>query len=233
MSIQPQSILYILTSTLSPGNPFGRPQGIGWINELIARLTVSPVNDTTQTNHTLDSNPSTFPLENMTMWADFTHDNEMNAVLAAMGVLRMAAAETTFEEGDEIIMHAPDSVQQPLSSDQLDEDWVVVPSQQRLKPPRKVFKEMDPTNPDPDRKWVASRLVPFTARFIVEKLSCPSSNHTTVEAVRFLLNDAVLHIPGCREDLGNGVCTLEEFLETQVYARSGGMGEWEKCQKVA
>lgn len=165
------------------------------------------------------------------MWADFTHDNEMNAVFAAMGVLRMAAVETIVEE-DEMIIHAPDAGQRPLSNDQLDEDWVIVPSPSRSKSPSKAFKEMDPTNPDPNRKWVASRLVPFAARLIVEKLSCPSSNNTAVEAVRFLLNDAVLHIPGCRETLGNGVCTLEEFLETQAYARSGGMGEWETCQKV-
>jgi hypothetical protein len=47
-----------------------------------------------------------------------------------------------------------------------------------------------------------------------------------------LLNDAILHIPGCSESIGKGVCTLEEFLESQAYARSGGQGEWEKCQEV-
>lgn len=44
------------------GNPLGSSQGVGYVNELIARLTGQPVEDNTTTNRTLDSSPDTFPL---------------------------------------------------------------------------------------------------------------------------------------------------------------------------
>ncbi|PKX92927.1 histidine phosphatase family protein [Aspergillus novofumigatus IBT 16806] len=67
------------------GNPLGPAQGIGFTNELIARLTHSPVQDHTSTNSTLDSNPATFPL-NATMYVDFSHDNGMIPIFFAMGL---------------------------------------------------------------------------------------------------------------------------------------------------
>ncbi|KAH9482157.1 3-phytase B [Psilocybe cubensis] len=67
------------------GQALGRVQGVGYVNELIARLTESPVRDNTQTNHTLDASPVTFPL-NRTIYADFSHDNQMIAIYAALGL---------------------------------------------------------------------------------------------------------------------------------------------------
>lgn len=67
------------------GNPLGPAQGIGFANELIARLTQSPVEDHTSTNTTLDSNPATFPL-NATLYADFSHDNTMVSIFFALGL---------------------------------------------------------------------------------------------------------------------------------------------------
>jgi hypothetical protein len=75
----------------SYGAPLGRVQGVGYVNELLARLTQAPVNDSTQTNTTLTANPATFPLDR-TLYADFSHDNEMAAIYAAMGLLPQAAA---------------------------------------------------------------------------------------------------------------------------------------------
>lgn len=69
------------------GNELGPVQGVGYVNELLARLTGTPVQDNTQTNRTLDADPATFPL-NGTLYADFTHDNEMAAIYAAMGLFR-------------------------------------------------------------------------------------------------------------------------------------------------
>ncbi|KAH8827733.1 histidine phosphatase superfamily [Flagelloscypha sp. PMI_526] len=57
---------------------YGTGYDVGYINELLARLTQSPVRDNTQTNRTLDENPETFPL-NKTIYADFSHDNLMIA----------------------------------------------------------------------------------------------------------------------------------------------------------
>lgn len=67
------------------GNPLGPAQGIGYTNELIARLTQTPVHDHTSTNHTLDTNPSTFPL-NAQLYADFSHDNAMLSIFFALGL---------------------------------------------------------------------------------------------------------------------------------------------------
>ena len=72
------------------GQPLGPVQGVGYINELLARLTGTAVQDQTQTNSTLDSNPATFPL-NRTFYADFSHDNQMAAIFAAMGLFRQSA----------------------------------------------------------------------------------------------------------------------------------------------
>ena len=57
------------------GNPLGPTQGVGYANELIARMTGKNVVDWTNVNHTLDDNPATFPIgaENI-LFADFSHD---------------------------------------------------------------------------------------------------------------------------------------------------------------
>ncbi|KAF2758706.1 acid phosphatase [Pseudovirgaria hyperparasitica] len=67
------------------GNPLGPTQGVGYANELIARLTRRPVVDHTTTNSTLDNNDATFPL-NRTLYADFSHDNDLAGVYAALGL---------------------------------------------------------------------------------------------------------------------------------------------------
>ncbi|PQE31663.1 histidine acid phosphatase protein [Rutstroemia sp. NJR-2017a WRK4] len=75
------------------GNPLGATQGVGFTNELIARLTASPVQDETATNHTLDSNPATFPLgKQVKLYADFSHDNDMTGIFSALGLYNSTTA---------------------------------------------------------------------------------------------------------------------------------------------
>ncbi|KKZ66402.1 3-phytase [[Emmonsia] crescens] len=69
----------------STGNPLGASQGVGFVNELISRLTNTPVIDSTTVNHTLDSDPQTFPL-GLSLYADFSHDNTMISILTALGL---------------------------------------------------------------------------------------------------------------------------------------------------
>jgi len=69
----------------SSGNPLGPTQGVGFANELIARLTDRAVEDHTTTNSTLDSDPETFPLGRK-LYADFSHDNDMAAMFGALGL---------------------------------------------------------------------------------------------------------------------------------------------------
>ncbi|KKA29941.1 hypothetical protein TD95_004804 [Thielaviopsis punctulata] len=65
------------------GNPMGATSGVGWANELIARLTDTPVVDHTSVNHTLDSSNATFPL-GRALYADFSHDNDMTGIFSAL-----------------------------------------------------------------------------------------------------------------------------------------------------
>jgi hypothetical protein len=69
------------------GQPFVRVQGVGYINELIARLRGSPVKDNTSTNTTLDSSPETFPLDR-SLYVDFGHDNHMITVMSSLGLFQ-------------------------------------------------------------------------------------------------------------------------------------------------
>ncbi|KAJ5142814.1 uncharacterized protein N7515_001601 [Penicillium bovifimosum] len=73
------------------GNPLGPAQGVGFANELIARLTHTAVRDETSTNRTLDApGAATFPL-NHTVYADFTHDNGMIPFFFALGLYNSTA----------------------------------------------------------------------------------------------------------------------------------------------
>jgi hypothetical protein len=67
------------------GNPLGPTQGVGFVNELIARITMHSVQDHTSVNHTLDSSLITFPLDRA-LYADFSHDNTMTSILSAFGL---------------------------------------------------------------------------------------------------------------------------------------------------
>ena len=76
------------------GSSLGPSQGLGWVNELIARLTDQAVEDHTSVNHTLDSNPTTFPLGRR-IYADFSHDNTMTAIFFALGLYGDSSSATS------------------------------------------------------------------------------------------------------------------------------------------
>ncbi|KAJ7172078.1 phytase [Mycena filopes] len=155
----------------------GRVQGVGYVNELLARLTHRPVRDQTQTNTTLDADPATFPLDR-SIYADFSHDNTMVAIFAALGLFPQDT---------------------PLST----------------------------AAPDARRMWHTREMVPFSGRMVVERMRCGDRK----EYVRILVNDAVQPLDFCStpNNLGAGLCTLPAFIESQVYARSNGGGDWEEC----
>lgn len=74
--------------TFGAGTPMGAAQGVGWVNEFVARLTNKPWNDLTQTseNITVNLDPKRFPTDaTQRLFADFTHDSTLTAVLAALG----------------------------------------------------------------------------------------------------------------------------------------------------
>lgn len=56
------------------GSPVARVQGVGYVQELVARLTHTPIeNHAYSTNSTLNDNPITFPL-NQSLYVDATHE---------------------------------------------------------------------------------------------------------------------------------------------------------------
>ncbi|KAI1386389.1 phosphoglycerate mutase-like protein [Hypoxylon trugodes] len=73
------------------GSPLGPTQGVGFVNELIARLTGQPVIDHTTTNSTLDRSESTFPLH-YALYADFSHDNDMMDIFSTLGLYNLTDA---------------------------------------------------------------------------------------------------------------------------------------------
>ncbi|CAK7224499.1 hypothetical protein SEUCBS140593_005590 [Sporothrix eucalyptigena] len=85
------------------GSALGATQGVGFVNELIARLTSSPVVDHTSTNSTMDSNPATFPLD-AHVYADFSHDNDMANIFAALGLYNGTAhpSNTTYTPPEDL-----------------------------------------------------------------------------------------------------------------------------------
>ena len=134
--------------------------------------------DQTQHNSSLP-----FPL-GRTIYADFTHENLMIAVYAAMGLYNVTEAPS-------------------------------------------------PKNMQDDRKWVASRMVPFSARMVVERLACdkpgPDDDEGQEEEyVRIFVNDELQDLEFCGGD-SNGMCALQEFVKSQEYARKNGFGDFEKC----
>lgn len=168
----------------------GRIQGVGYVNELLARLTKKPVKDNTQTNHTLDDNPKTFPLGER-MYVDFSHDHEMAAVYSAIGLFNTS--------------------------------------------------RLNPYKMNRNRSWVASDIMPFSAKMLVEKLQCNARTPGRLyrsssarrgeregEYIRILVNDVVQPLDFCGGDK-DGLCELRKFIESQSYARSDGDGNFPKC----
>ena len=70
--------------------PTGRAVGIGYVEEILARLQGHLITSpTAQDNITLDSMNSTFPL-NQTLYFDFSHDTNIAAILTAFGLTQFA-----------------------------------------------------------------------------------------------------------------------------------------------
>lgn len=86
------------------GNPLGPTQGVGWVNELLARMTNTSVADLGSVNSTLDSDPETFPL-GLPLYADFSHDDDLTSIFFALGLynqtgqLSNTTLETTSQTG--------------------------------------------------------------------------------------------------------------------------------------
>ncbi|KAI0791592.1 phosphoglycerate mutase-like protein [Irpex lacteus] len=73
------------------GSPMARVEGIGYIQELVARLTHTPIAvHNSSTNATLNDNPTTFPLD-QSLYVDATHEVVVLYVLTALNLTNFAA----------------------------------------------------------------------------------------------------------------------------------------------
>jgi hypothetical protein len=73
------------------GSPVGRVQGIGWVQEFVARLTHTPIQThNSSTNSTLNDDPRTFPL-GQALYVDATHEVVVLNVLTALNLSTLAA----------------------------------------------------------------------------------------------------------------------------------------------
>lgn len=180
------------------GNPLGAIQGVGYVNELLARLTDQPVQDHTTHNSSLE-----FPLGHK-IYADFTHENLMVAVYAALGLFNISEPlDPRNMPSDDLSM---------LSGDDAS----------RWNAPLAHMKEKRG-----GRTWVASRMVPFSSRMVTERMTCVR-DATEGEYVRILVNDEVQPLEFC----GGGkekMCKLDDFVRSQAYARRSGDGDFDKC----
>lgn len=71
-------------------SPVGRAVGIGYVDEFLARLEHHYLSTSdTQVNRTLDSMPSTFPLD-QTLYFDFSHISTITSALTAFGLTQFA-----------------------------------------------------------------------------------------------------------------------------------------------
>lgn len=181
------------------GNPLGRVQGVGYVNELIARLTGRPVRDATTHDASL-----AFPL-GRALYADFTHENLIVAVFSAMGLYNVSSSSSSSSSSPASSSHNP--------------------------------MPMDPRKMDEHREWIASRMVPFSARMVVERLACDMPGPEDDEGeegeyVRVFVNDEARDMGFCAGEEGSGyegMCELGRFVESQRYARGNGEGDFERC----
>lgn len=190
----------------------GPVQGVGYINELIGRLTNSPARQGLQTNNTLLASPETFPL-GRTIYVDFSHDNLIVAVFSAMGLFNQTGG--------------------PLDDTKITKDrtWIIskmVPFSGHMT----VEKLLCPTRSSPH----ASRSIRWTARRGEDDErggrdeDGEDEDEGMGEYVRIFVNDArqPLHFCGAGSD---GMCKLEEFLRSQEYASHDGFGDFAACWK--
>jgi hypothetical protein len=71
-------------------SPTGRAVGIGWVQELLAKLQHHTINGpVANVNYTLDNNTATFPT-NQLLNFDFSHDTNIMGILTAFGLTQFA-----------------------------------------------------------------------------------------------------------------------------------------------
>lgn len=178
------------------GNPTGRAQGLGYLQELLARLTNQYITTSNSSvNVTLDNNPNTFPL-GQPFYADFSHDDIIISVLTAMSM-------DYFRDPPSLSQYPPNSTRRFNLAH-------LTPFGARL-----ITEVIGCSSPNPEA--VKNSRVSYTPG----QYGYDASNATN-KFIRMRLNNGILPLDSLREGScqgrTDGLCALNDFLTTQKNA---------------
>jgi hypothetical protein len=179
------------------GNPTARAQGIGYVEELLARLQGRLINASdSSVNSSLTDNEESFPL-GMKFYADFTHDKMVLGTLTALSI--------------DYFKHLPDLHKYPPNKDRLFRVSNLVPFTARL------ITEVigcEPEHPKPEKH---ERVRYYASQYGYDT---KAGKH---RFVRMKLNGAVLPLSSVRGGACKGradeLCPFNKFVESQEKAR--------------
>ncbi|KAK6334071.1 hypothetical protein TWF696_002573 [Orbilia brochopaga] len=178
------------------GNPTGRAQGIGYLQELIARLTNQYITSSNSSaNSTLDSNPNDFPLRRP-FYADFTHDNTIISLLTAMSL-------DYFKKPPSLSQFPPDPNGKFIVSH-------LIPSGARLVTEVVGCAAANPTAVHHKRQVYYQSQYGYNASISTNKF------------IRMRLNNGILPLSSIRGGAcagrSDGLCEIQRFLQSQANA---------------
>jgi hypothetical protein len=182
----------------SYGNPTGRAQGIGYVQELLARLQNQYITSSNSSvNSTYDNNNKTFPLHQK-MYADFSHDDIIISALTAMSL--------------DYIKDPPSLTQYPPNPNRKFILSHLTPFSARLVTEVIGCNSSSPT-PNPTN---ATQYYPTQYGY--------NPNNATHKFIRMRLNNGILPMSTIRGGYcGNrtdGMCPMSSFIQSQASATS-------------
>jgi len=177
----------------SYGNPTGRAQGIGYLQELIARLTNQYITSSNSSvNYTLTNNPTDFPLGEK-FYADFTHDDIIISTLTAMSM-------DYFKDPPSLTQYPPDPNRHFILSH-------LTPFGGRLITEVIGCSSANPTPYPSHRTYYSPTQYGYNPSNAANKF------------IRFRLNNGILPVStirgGACGDRTDGLCSLGNFLTSQ------------------
>lgn len=181
------------------GQPTGRAQGLGYLQELIARLNDQYITvSNSSVNTTLDKTNTSFPL-NQPFYADFTHDDIIVSVLTAESM-------DYFHSNLSLTASPPD----PKRHFRLSK---MTPFGGRL-----VTEVISCTSPDP------MPLKETRVNYYPTQYGWNAAN-ATHKFIRQRLNDGILPLNtlrggACDNGRGDGMCAMTDFLASQADAET-------------
>ena len=178
------------------GQPTGRAQGIGYLQELMARLKHEYIpSSNSSVNSTYDSNPAQFPLD-QAFYADFSHDVVIISVLTAMSL-------DYFHDAPSLTDVPPNSNRSFILSQ-------ITPFGARL-----VTEVIGCAASDP-APVADARVQYYPTQYGYDPENAPH------KFIRMRLNDGILPLDTIRggkcEGRSDGLCALDDFLESQAEA---------------